>query len=60
MEITIREYAENDLKQMIEVWNEVVNDGIAFPQKEPLDIDSAKDFFLLSHLQVLQKKKERY
>ena len=26
MEITIREYAENDLKQMIEVWNEVVND----------------------------------
>ena len=45
MEITIREYAENDLKQMIEVWNEVVNDGIAFPQKEPLDIDSAKDFF---------------
>ena len=45
MEIKIREYTENDLKQMIEVWNEVVNDGIAFPQKEPLDIDSAKDFF---------------
>ena len=27
----IRKYTENDLPQMIAVWNEVVEEGIAFP-----------------------------
>lgn len=41
----IREYEEKDLGQMISIWNEVVEDGIAFPQEEPLDAASGKEFF---------------
>lgn len=41
----IREYRSDDLDGMIAVWNEVVADGIAFPQEEPLDRDSGAAFF---------------
>ena len=41
----IREYKEKDLEAMIRIWNEVVEDGIAFPQEETLDIESGADFF---------------
>ena len=41
----IREYAENDLTEMIAIWNEVVSDGIAFPQEELLEEESGKEFF---------------
>ena len=41
----IRQYEEKDLKQMIDIWNEVVEDGIAFPQEDLLDNTSGKDFF---------------
>ena len=30
----IRKYEEKDLQQMIDIWNEVVEDGIAFPQED--------------------------
>lgn len=43
--MTIREYEEKDLLQMIDIWNEVVEDGIAFPQEEKLDAISGRDFF---------------
>ena len=33
----IRKYKSSDLEQMIGIWNEVVEDGIAFPQEELLD-----------------------
>ena len=33
----IRKYENDDIKQMINLWNEVVEDGIAFPQDEPLN-----------------------
>ena len=45
MSITVREYEENDIKGMISVWNEVVRDGVAFPQTEELDFESGKKFF---------------
>ena len=45
MSITVREYGENDIKGMISVWNEVVRDGVAFPQTEELDFESGKKFF---------------
>ena len=32
----IRKYENDDLSQMINLWNEVVEDGIAFPQEELL------------------------
>lgn len=45
MSITVREYGENDIKSMISVWNEVVRDGVAFPQTEELNSESGKKFF---------------
>ena len=41
----IRKYEEKDLQQMIDIWNEVVEDGIAFPQEDVLDAASGKEFF---------------
>ena len=43
--MTIRKYTENDLPAMISIWNEVVEDGIAFPQEEPLTAKSGAEFF---------------
>ncbi len=41
----IRKYKHSDLPQMAEIWNEVVDEGIAFPQEEALDSESAETFF---------------
>ena len=41
----IREHNSNDLKQMIAIWNEVVEDGIAFPQEELLNDETGEKFF---------------
>ena len=43
--MTVREYTQQDLPDMIKIWNEVVEDGIAFPQEEPLDLKSGVEFF---------------
>ena len=43
--ITVRKYTEVDLSAMIDIWNEVVDDGIAFPQEDTLDAQSGADFF---------------
>ena len=43
--VEIRGYAQHDIKDMAVVWNEVVEDGIAFPQEETLDEGSATEFF---------------
>lgn len=45
MKINIREYSLDDLSQMILIWNEVVEEGVAFPQEELLDERTGKDFF---------------
>ncbi len=45
MNIVIRKYSTKDLPQMIEIWNEIVEEGIAFPQEESLTADSGKEFF---------------
>jgi len=45
MNIIVREYAENDMAQMIELWNEVVDSGIAFPQIDGLTESDANVFF---------------
>ena len=41
----IREYTQADLEQMIPIWNEIIEEGIAFPQEEYLDTESGKTFF---------------
>lgn len=45
MNVRVRAYLENDLSPMKEIWNEVVEAGIAFPQKDPLNEEDAKTFF---------------
>lgn len=41
----VRKYSNNDLTDIIRIWNEVVEDGIAFPQEELLDMESGAEFF---------------
>ena len=43
--VEIRGYGQRDVKGMADVWNEVVEGGIAFPQEEVLDEESAAAFF---------------
>ncbi len=45
MKIVIREYETEDLFEMIQIWNEVVEEGIAFPQEECLTYETGKIFF---------------
>ena len=41
----MREYTPRDMGEMIRIWNEVVMEGIAFPQEECLDAESGTAFF---------------
>ena len=41
----IREFELKDLEEMISIWNEIVDEGIAFPQEASLDLESGKEFF---------------
>ena len=41
----IRQYKQSDMPDMIRIWNEVVEEGIAFPQEECLDLESGTAFF---------------
>ena len=43
--MNIRAYEPGDLPAMIAIWNEVVEEGVAFPQTEPLDVDGGAAFF---------------
>ena len=41
----IRDYNEQDIPAMVHIWNEVVEEGVAFPQMDCLDEESGKVFF---------------
>ena len=41
----IRAYRDEDLEAMIGIWNEVVEDGIAFPQEDMLTPETGAGFF---------------
>ena len=45
MKIVIRAYTEKDLPAMVEIWNQVVEDGVAFPQEDALTLDTGRAFF---------------
>lgn len=45
MDIYVRAYTKKDLSSMITIWNEVVQEGIAFPQKELLQAETGQTFF---------------
>lgn len=41
----IRQYREQDVPEMNRIWNEVVTEGVAFPQLDLLDEQTGKNFF---------------
>lgn len=45
MKISIRPYTEADTADAVRIWNEVVEDGIAFPQLDLLDNITGHAFF---------------
>lgn len=45
MEVEIREYSPKDVLSAVEIWNEVVEAGTAFPQLELLDVKTGDEFF---------------
>ena len=45
MGLEIRKYTEKDLPEIIRIWNEVVEEGIAFPQEELLNMETGAEFF---------------
>lgn len=45
MNIKVREFNESDIQAANEIWNEVVEDGVAFPQEECLTERSGLEFF---------------
>ena len=57
MDIKIREYRTEDAVAASEIWNQVVDDGVAFPQEEDLTRESGDAFFKSEvspgHLSVL-------
>ena len=45
MAIKLRAFTDADIPQMIAIWNAVVEEGVAFPQTELLDIAGGAAFF---------------
>lgn len=45
MSVIVRKIEKTDLKRAIDIWNEVVFEGVAFPQEEPLTLDGGEAFF---------------
>lgn len=45
MKLTIRPYVPQDLPELISIWNEVVEDGAAFPQEDLLTLETGAAFF---------------
>ena len=43
--MTVRSYREQDVAQMCRIWNEVVEEGAAFPQTESLEGETGSRFF---------------
>ena len=45
MNIEVRAYTDDDIEAMVTIWNQVVADGVAFPQEECLTTESGTAFF---------------
>lgn len=43
--IQIHAYQADDLPVMLRIWNEIVEEGVAFPQEKPLNAESGASFF---------------
>ena len=49
----VREYEKQDILQMVDIWNEVVEEGVAFPQEDFLDEESGEAFFAAQTLSAV-------
>ncbi|MCL2773308.1 MAG: GNAT family N-acetyltransferase [Oscillospiraceae bacterium] len=45
MNIIIKEFEKNNIEQMVEIWNEIIDAGVAFPQIDKLSETDAGNFF---------------
>lgn len=45
MSIVVKPYAQEKIQPAIEIWNEIVREGVAFPQEEELDAVTGDKFF---------------
>lgn len=54
--MTVRHYEETDLPQMIAIWNEAVEEGIAFPQEELLTETTGAEFFAAQTLSAVAEE----
>ena len=43
--MSVRKYESKDLEAMVRIWNEVVMEGVAFPQEDCLDLETGALFF---------------
>ena len=43
--IVVRAYESRDVRAAIDIWNEVVREGVAFPQEDELDTVTGDEFF---------------
>lgn len=53
-----RKYEKDDLPDLIRIWNQVVEDGVAFPQEECLDEVSGAEFFAQQTYTAVAEDKE--
>lgn len=58
MNIVIREFQDSDIREVVEIWNEVVEDGIAFPQMDTLTETSGLVFFKSQTVTMVAKDSE--
>ncbi len=59
MNIEIREYHKNDISQAVCIWNEIVEEGIAFPQMDLLTVNGGDEFFSLQSYTGIAFDKDR-
>lgn len=45
MNIKVRQFKAKDIHEAVIIWNQVIEDGVAFPGTEELTADSGMDFF---------------
>lgn len=45
MDIEIRQYRPEDAEETAKIWNQVIDDGVAFPQEDDLTEETADAFF---------------
>lgn len=48
--VTVRKYTPDDIDSMTAIWNEVIEEGAAFPQEDYLNRETARSLFFRAEL----------